>query len=131
MDTGVGQRLEDLLAARAEVDAAYLFGSSLTSDDPRDVDVAVLLREGSGLRDESALQAHLEAALDRPVDLHALDRLPVDIQVRVVSTGRLLVDEDPGRRIALEVRARSMAEDLRPLLDIIRAGTVERLAGRG
>lgn len=103
---------------------------------PRTSTFAVTLRDagrraGDDLRAELALQAALEAELDVPVDLHALDRLPVDIQVRVMARGVLLVDRDPAARVATEVRARNLLQDFQPQLDVLRDATRERLATGG
>lgn len=134
-------RLRTLLATRPEVETAYAFGSALRRTDARDVDVAVVLRPpsdtgagtsaGDDLRQELRLQAHLEAALDRAVDLHAMDRLPIDVQVRVAADGELLVDRDPAARVRREIRARNLYEDFLPQLQILRRGTRERLAAHG
>lgn len=104
-----------------EVLAVYLFGSFArgTAGPGSDVDVAVLLdREpegefpGVGLR----LESDLELALRRPVQLIVLGRAPADLVHRILRDGRLLLDKDPSRRIAFEVRARNEYFDLQPYL---------------
>jgi len=45
-----------------------------------------------------------------------LNRADADLIHRVLRDGRLILDRDPGRRIAFEVRARSEYFDLLPFL---------------
>jgi len=109
------------LARGHGVAAAYLFGSVArgTSGAKSDVDVAVLLvadppRTLEGYRFD--LQADLEAALGRTVDLVVLNRAPPELVHRVLRDGKLIVDLDPSRRIRFEVKARNEYFDSRPFL---------------
>ena len=102
--------------------AAYLFGSVARGDatPQSDVDVAVLLERGrpTTLDDyPTALQADLEAALGRRVDLVVLDSAPPDLVHRVLRDGSIVCDRDRARRIAFEVRARNEYFDMKPVLD--------------
>ena len=51
-----------------------------------------------------------------PVDLVVLNRAQPDLIHRVLRDGRLILDRDPGRRIAFEVRSRNDYFDLLPFL---------------
>jgi len=102
------------------VAVVYLFGSAARrSDDFRDVDVAILLREEPppGL-DGLCLDmgAELEGRLGVPVDLVVLNRAPVDLVHRVLRDGILLLDRDSSLRIRFEVKARNEYFDLEPVL---------------
>lgn len=122
------ERLRVLLQARPEVVTAYLFGSAVTSTSPRDLDVAVVFVDGTeGLAVPLALQAHLESSLDHPVDLHEFDRLPLDLQFRVVQQGVVLLDRDPVRRVRTEIAVFDAFNDFRPYLERIRTATRQRL----
>jgi predicted nucleotidyltransferase len=101
---------------------AWLFGSTARGESraASDVDVAVLLAadppstlSASGV----ALADVLEGALGAPVDVVQLNRAPVDLVHRVLRDGVLVFDADPARRIAFEVRSRSLYFDLKPILD--------------
>lgn len=115
-------RLRAFFAADARgAVVAYLFGSVAreTAGEHSDVDVAVLLTEDpprtlAGLRFD--LADDLSEHLALPVDLVVLNRADVDLVHRVLREGRLLLDLDPSRRIAFEVKARREYFDLLPVL---------------
>ncbi len=131
MDPSIEQRIVDLFAARDEIIAVYLFGSVArgAARPDSDVDVAALFstpprRTLDGPR--LALEGDLERALGRAVDLVVLNDAPVDLRIRVLRDGRLLVDRDPSARIAYEVRTRNEAFDLEPVLARYRAARETR-----
>jgi len=124
MEPGVAiGRLRDYFGEHAEgIACVWLFGSTARGEarTGSDVDVAVLLAAdpeptlaASGVR----LADALEAALGAPVDVVLMNRAPVDLVHRVLRDGKLVVDADPARRIAFEVRSRSLYFDLKPILD--------------
>jgi predicted nucleotidyltransferase len=126
--TAIERTLRSLLTARAEADgiaAAYLFGSMArgTARPDSDVDVGVLYSKdppktllGMGF----TLEADLESALGLPVQLVVLNYAPVDLIVRVLRDGKLLVDRDRSRRIQFEVQSRNEYWDLEPYLRLYR-----------
>lgn len=101
--------------------AVYLFGSR-ARDRARpdsDVDLGVLFEEEPGEGFASLpleLEADLVLELRLPVQVVALNRAPADLVHRIFMDGRLLLDRDPSRRIAFEVRLRNEYFDLQPLL---------------
>lgn len=121
--TAIESRLREFLTAKAEregIAAAYLFGSVArgTARPGSDVDVGILYSEdpprtlkGLGLD----LEGELEKLLELPVQVIVLNRAPVDLVVRVLRDGRLLVDRDRARRIRFEVRTRNEFWDLEPI----------------
>ncbi|HET9211569.1 MAG TPA: nucleotidyltransferase domain-containing protein [Thermoanaerobaculia bacterium] len=128
-------KLRELLSRNAEregIAAAYLFGSVArgTAGPRSDVDVGVLYEEdppltleGLGLR----LEGDLESLLGKPVQLVVLNRAPVDLAIRVIRDGRLLVDRDRSKRIRFEVKTRFDFWDLEPYLRLYRrVGKVAR-----
>lgn len=124
----IERKLRSLLAARSEADgiaAAYLFGSVArnTARPDSDVDIGVLYSKdppktlfGMGF----GLEADLESALGLPLQLVVLNYAPVDLVVRVLRDGKLLVDRDRARRIQFEVRSRNELWDLEPYLRLYR-----------
>ena len=120
----IESRLREFLTANAEregIAAAYLFGSVArgTARPESDVDVGVLYSEeppatlqGLGLD----LEGELEGILDQPVQVVVLNRAPVDLVIRVLRDGKLLVDQDRSRRVRFEVRSRNDFWDLEPTL---------------
>ncbi len=101
--TAVRRLLTRLLAARAVVDgivAAYLFGSVArgTHRPGSDVDVAVLCRRAPAPTFDAlprGLEGDSERRLARPTQVIALNTAPVDLRVRVLRDGLLLLDRDP------------------------------------
>lgn len=126
-------QLREFLEPRAEglgIAAAYLFGSVArgTAGPGSDVDVGVLYsddppRTFAGLALD--LEGDLEQLLRIPVQLVVLNRAPVDLVVRVLRDGKILVDQDRSRRLRFEVRSRMEYWDLEPILRQYR-----RLEGR-
>ena len=102
--------------------AVYVYGSRArgTATPASDVDVAIVreLPAGPGF---GGLPLDLEGALARSLGLAVevvdLETAPADLVHRILREGRLVVDRDPARRIALEVRRRNEYFDLLPLLE--------------
>jgi len=128
MDTAaIQERLQGLLTARADADgiaAAYLFGSTArgTARSDSDLDIGVLYSVAppktlAGMFD---LEGDLEVALGKPVQVVVLNYAPVDLIIRVLRDGKLLVDRDRSRRIQFEVRSRNEFWDLEPYLRLYR-----------
>lgn len=118
----IERRLRELFKARAAAEgiaAAWLFGSVArgTARPDSDVDVGVLFREDpprtlAGYRFD--LEADLQELLGLPVQLVVLNRAPVDLAFAVLRDGKLLVNQDPSRRIEFEVRTRNEYWDMEP-----------------
>jgi predicted nucleotidyltransferase len=92
--TGVCADLRDLLAARAEIDFAYLFGSFADGMPYHDVDVAVFMRPTPPPAEtfdlELALSVELTLALHVDVDVHVLNDAPRGFQHAVLQGQPLL-----------------------------------------
>jgi len=72
-----------------------------------------------------ALEGELEQLLGRPVQVVVLNHTPVDLRIRVLRDGHLLLDRDRSARIRFEIETRNEAFDLEPILRMYRssAGT--------
>lgn len=124
----IESQLREYLTANAEREGlatAYLFGSVArgTAKPGSDVDVGILYSEepprtlkGLGLE----LQGDLEDLLELPVQVVVLNRAPVDLVIRVLRDGKLLVDRDRSKRIRFEVKSRFEFWDLEPYLKMYR-----------
>jgi predicted nucleotidyltransferase len=121
-------RLREFFAANAEregIAAAYLFGSVArgTAGPKSDVDVGILYSEdpphtldGLGLR----IEGELEKLFRVPVQVVVLNHASVDLLIRVLRDGKLLVDRDRSTRIRFEVKTRFDFWDLEPYLRMYR-----------
>lgn len=116
---------------RAGVAAAYLFGSAASgrATPLSDVDVAVLLDDGlndgrdAGSAREGVL-TEITTALARDlghdaarIDVRDVERLPLAIQGRILTDGRLVVSGDDVRRVRFETRIRQRYFDFLPFLE--------------
>ena len=103
------------------VAAVYVYGSRArgTPTSASDVDVAII-REGTAAVGFGGLPLEIEGILERalglPVGVVDLATAPADLVHRILRDGRLVIDRDPARRIALEVRRRNEYFALLPLL---------------
>ncbi len=123
MNAAVIQKtLSDRFASQPEIAAVYLFGSVArgTQHSRSDVDLGILYEETpprtlSGR--PFGLEADLTELVGLPVQIVVLNDAPVDLIHRVLRDGILIQENNPGRRIAFEVRARNEYWDLKPVLD--------------
>ncbi len=110
----IAQTVADICAGHPEIQAAFLFGSTVAGKrkPDSDIDVAVLVSPEHG---ESFSQipiiSELEDALNRPVDVVVLNRCGEIVKFHVRRDGRRVLDRDPGYRKSFEIRGRKMWED--------------------
>lgn len=109
-----------VLAAGPPLRLAVLFGSAVRRPLPAgsDVDVAILpLDGGLALAEEAALQAELERALRRPVDLVRLDRASTFLGWQIARTGLPLLTHDPVEWPRFVARSASAWCDFGPAME--------------
>lgn len=109
-----------------DVVVAYLFGSAARGElrPSSDLDVAVLISvaahagsvETTRASLQTSLQADLQEAGHRPVDLVILNHASPDLIHRVLRDGVLLIERDRSARIRFEVRSRNDYFDVLPFL---------------
>jgi predicted nucleotidyltransferase len=114
----------EVLKESPEVAAAYLYGSQARgSTQPlSDIDLAFVLREDFRPKDPliaERLAARIASTLRTPVevDAHVAEDLPLPVRGRVVTTGILLYERDPARRVDFETSTRRLYFDFLPLLE--------------
>ena len=120
----ITEKLRKAMADAAEIAFAYLHGSVLSEPKPRDVDVAVVLREEVFARLAQAgrvnldfaipLEMRIESQLGRSVDVHVINRAPLSFRCRVVSQGVVVVDHDSDARSRFEYLSRYEYFDFQP-----------------
>ena len=112
------------LQRRAEIVAAYLFGSVAAGKAHKfsDVDVALLLAEGvdSNTAWDIRLEAmgEAEAAFERRADVAILNQVTSTLlKFQVIHRGKLIYERNRKARIGFEVEARTEYFDYKPYLD--------------
>jgi predicted nucleotidyltransferase len=116
-----------VLRAHPEIVFAYLHGSFLTGNQPRDVDLAVFAVTSTFQALEQThqvtmeltipLEMEIQEAIGLPVDLQVLNQAPLEFRCRVVDHGQLLLDRDPNLREDFELLTRKEYWDFRPILE--------------
>lgn len=121
------EALRRYFAGREDVVAAYLFGSMARGEarPSSDVDVGVVLRDGRPKDLEAYgkvadMQADLEDALPRDVDVVPMNEAPPDLLHRILRDGVLVRDGNSSARIRFELTARNDYFDLLPMLEYYR-----------
>lgn len=101
--------------ARADPDvlAVLLFGSAARGEPHRDLDVALVLPEGSRADTWDKMFDYIAVAAD-VVDLQVFQRLPLYVQSRVLREGKVLFCRDEDALYALAGRVARAFEDFRP-----------------
>lgn len=132
-DEPLEQRLRSVLAGGPPLRLALLFGSAATGrmHALSDVDLAILPADpAASLMDELALQARLERACGRKVDLVRLDHASTLLRWQVARDGRVLHAEPASEAARFRARAASEYGDFYPAL--VRASHLfaQRLAER-
>jgi predicted nucleotidyltransferase len=93
----IEERITNYLQMHDEILFAFVFGSFLTKDNYRDIDIAVYFKETPGLLALGALQSELGEIIKTNIDVIILNSLPEKSPVmahQVVSTGKLLKNSD-------------------------------------
>ena len=112
--------LSGYFSARADVTAAWLYGSEARGEagPSSDVDVAVLFRETPPSTLASpvfAVEGDLERRIGRTVHVVAANTSPCDLVHRVLRDGILVADTDRSARVRFEVRMRNEYFDMEPV----------------
>lgn len=107
-----------------EVAAAYAYGSRIRGRalPLSDLDFAVVLATVAHRVDPllaERISSRIATRLGSPVeiDAHVADDLPLPVRGRVVTTGVLVYERDPVRRVEFETATRRLYFDFLPLLE--------------
>ncbi|MEW6080990.1 MAG: nucleotidyltransferase domain-containing protein [Bacillota bacterium] len=102
-----------ILETKPGIGFAYIYGSFASGEPFRDIDLAVHLSDVTGkdsIRYEIRLETELEDVLGFPVDVRALNMAPLSFRYSVFRHGRLILENEPTKRV--EFQARSVKEYL-------------------
>ena len=120
----IGRAIARMVSRRREIQATYLFGSTVTGRvrPDSDVDVAVLLTRPAGAKRSVdyrlKLMADLGAALHRSdVDVVILNDAPPLLAHRVLSRGVLVFERSASARVRFQVRTAALYNDLVPMYE--------------
>ncbi len=118
------KQLKHTLANQSQILFAYLHGSALSSEKPRDIDVAVyLISEEFDMLQSKAelslgfaipLEMKLEKKMQKRVDIQVINRAPLSFRYRVINEGMLIIDNDSNKRCDFEYISRVEYFDFSP-----------------
>jgi len=123
----IREKLKKALEKHPEVVFAYLHGSVLETEYPRDVDVALYV-EGieNPLEYELSIAVELERCLGKEIDVRILNDAPPAFRYRVVSRGEVILSRDEEKRLSFVERTVEEYLDFEPME---RSAMRELLAG--
>lgn len=126
------QTLTDVLAADDRIAWAYLFGSAARGGAFRDLDVAIMPREGAydRLLDLGMLVARLEEACGYKVDLVDVRDATLTLLGPLLCERVVLLDRDPQRRSVWEIDTTRRWLDFRPAWERFQEVRAEALRRR-
>ena len=120
-DQRVIELLAEAVGPRAEVAAAYLYGSVARGEATTlsDVDIALLFSEhvGESLRRQVIVEiasALAHAEVGKRLDVRDIEELPLVVQGRILTEGRLVRSSDDVRRVRFETAVRMLYFDFLP-----------------
>lgn len=111
------------------VDAVYLFGSSVNGKitGSSDIDLAILFSENKTVDiDRLDIMSRLSSAAGRDVDLVILNDASPLLYHEILSTGKLIFENNREYRIQREVKNRKLYEDYRHIHSIYMMGMRKR-----
>jgi len=117
------RRMRDILPTLPRLRAAYLYGSFLSREDFRDIDIALLI-DDEPAGDPLACAAHagtlLEEALEfrHECDVRVLNHEPVWFKYEVISTGTTLYVRNEDDRIDFEAQVLIEYQDIKFTYDL-------------
>jgi len=112
IDTIKGILLED-----SRIKLAIIHGGFIGNEVFRDIDIALLLEDvGEELTYIEELRDRLEKATGIGVDIQLLNKAPPSFTYRVLHTGRVLIEREPGIAAIIRVHAFEEMRRLKKLL---------------
>jgi len=117
-------QIRDVMTSLLPLRVAYVYGSFLTRDDFRDIDIALLVDErcggGESLSYASRVADALGTALNfrHECDVRVINDEPVWFQYEVISLGRAVYVRDEDDRIDFETRVLVEYQDIKSMYDL-------------
>jgi len=117
-------RIRDVMASFPSLRVAYLYGSFLSRDDFRDIDIALLADEPGCQDDPLTYASRVADALGRALvfryecDVRVINHEPVWFRYEVISSGRAVFVRDEDDRIDFETRVLVEYQDIKSMYDL-------------
>ena len=118
------QRLCDAISSLPSLRVAYLYGSFLSRDDFRDIDIGLFIDNGENKEYTLKFAANVGAILEEALgfrhecDIRILNEEPVWFTYEVISTGRVLFTRNEDDRIEIETRVLIGYQDMKSMYDL-------------
>jgi hypothetical protein len=129
MDSQMGkdviiQRLRDAVSSLPSLWVAYLYGSFLSRDDFRDIDIGLFIDSGLDKEHNLKFAANVGAILEESLgfryecDIRILNEEPVWFSYEVISTGMVLFTRNENERIDIETGVLIEYQDIKSMYDL-------------
>jgi hypothetical protein len=118
------RRIQDVLASLPSLRVAYIYGSFLTREDFRDIDIALLADDQYSGDKSPAFASRAADALEAAVgfrhecDVRVINHEPVWFRYEVISTGRPVYVRDEDDRIDFETGVLVEYQDMKSMYDL-------------
>jgi len=107
-DSKIRQKITDFFAPKEEVIFVYLFGSVVSKEIFRDIDIAIYMDGSPDLIRQGKLQTAVDHLIEYKVDLVILNELPNKNPAfahQIVTTGELLLNKNPDTHTTYKSKA--------------------------
>ena len=117
-------RIRDVLASLPSLRVGYLYGSFLSREDFRDIDIALLVDGQVAVEGPLAYASRVadilgaELAFRHECDVRVINHEPVWFQYEVISSGRAIYVRDEDDRIDFETRVLVEYQDIKSMYDL-------------
>jgi predicted nucleotidyltransferase len=111
------KKISDRLHSRDDILFAYIFGSFMSEDGFKDIDIGIFIhnKKPSPLKIELDMENEMEGIIHLPCDVRVINNAPPSFAYNVLESGRLIVDKDSDLRADFEGLIYKKYFDLRHL----------------
>lgn len=120
----ITRRIHDVLAALPSLRVAYVYGSFLSREDFRDIDIALLTDDSCNIDKAPACASRAADAIEEAIgfrhecDVRVINNEPVWFRYEVISTGRPVFVRDEDDRIEFETGVLVEYQDMKSTYDL-------------
>lgn len=98
-------KVSDILKAKQNILFAYIFGSFISGDSFKDIDVGIFIsgeKLKSPLNLELQMEGELEDAIHLPVDVRIINKAPLSFIYNILKGGKVILDNNRSLRADFE-----------------------------